>query len=332
VGGGASTARTLTASPSELGRWYLNGYVSEHGRQVGVPTPFNDKVVELITRGPPGVHSQRRSDDRSSRRSRDAKGYRRWCRWPLRLEPRDLGRIVIEHLGGGIDAETAEGEGDPAGGRVRLEGRRVDRVGPVRLRGDEGAAGLPERLDPAEARESSEVGVVRVQFSLVLDGQRRELSVRREIPGSAKRPQQPERSVEMVRTRHDESHMRSRHPPLDVPERVVDAQRAVEDLSVGSQADESEEGRGTAGLRVLGEACDVRVQEQVHVGNDQGIRRRRIAGGATSPRRQAAPKRIVDDVLERLSKSMDFLFDQADYVGIERQRRPGHGGIMMRRW
>ena len=29
---------------------YLNGYVSEQGRKVGIPTPFNDKVVELITR------------------------------------------------------------------------------------------------------------------------------------------------------------------------------------------------------------------------------------------------------------------------------------------
>ncbi|HEV8615084.1 MAG TPA: 2-dehydropantoate 2-reductase [Methylomirabilota bacterium] len=34
---------------------YLNGYVSEQGRQVGVPTPFNDKVVELITSVPPGT-------------------------------------------------------------------------------------------------------------------------------------------------------------------------------------------------------------------------------------------------------------------------------------
>ena len=33
---------------------YLNGYVSEQGCQVGVP-PFNDKVVELITRVPPGT-------------------------------------------------------------------------------------------------------------------------------------------------------------------------------------------------------------------------------------------------------------------------------------
>jgi len=34
---------------------YLNGYVSEQGRQVGVATPFNDKVVELITSVPPGT-------------------------------------------------------------------------------------------------------------------------------------------------------------------------------------------------------------------------------------------------------------------------------------
>ena len=34
---------------------YLNGYVSEQGRTVGIPTPFNDKVVELITAVPPGT-------------------------------------------------------------------------------------------------------------------------------------------------------------------------------------------------------------------------------------------------------------------------------------
>src|SRR5438094_3512599 len=34
---------------------YLNGYVSEQGRQVRIPTPFNDKVVELITSVPPGT-------------------------------------------------------------------------------------------------------------------------------------------------------------------------------------------------------------------------------------------------------------------------------------
>ena len=27
---------------------YLNGYVSEMGRQKGVPTPFNDKIVEIV--------------------------------------------------------------------------------------------------------------------------------------------------------------------------------------------------------------------------------------------------------------------------------------------
>src|SRR5919109_897034 len=34
---------------------YLNGYVSEQGKQVGIPTPFNDRIVELITRVPPGT-------------------------------------------------------------------------------------------------------------------------------------------------------------------------------------------------------------------------------------------------------------------------------------
>jgi len=29
---------------------YLNGYVSEHGRRVGVPTPFNDAVVAEVHR------------------------------------------------------------------------------------------------------------------------------------------------------------------------------------------------------------------------------------------------------------------------------------------
>ena len=27
---------------------YLNGYVSEKGREVGVPTPFNDRIVEIV--------------------------------------------------------------------------------------------------------------------------------------------------------------------------------------------------------------------------------------------------------------------------------------------
>ena len=32
---------------------YLNGYVAEQGRQVGVKTPLNDKIVELVNA--PGV-------------------------------------------------------------------------------------------------------------------------------------------------------------------------------------------------------------------------------------------------------------------------------------
>src|SRR5205085_8794256 len=36
------------------------------------------------------------------------------------VEAPNLGRIVIEHLGVRVDAETAESEGDPSGGRVRL--------------------------------------------------------------------------------------------------------------------------------------------------------------------------------------------------------------------
>ena len=55
VVGGAARARTTREVQ------YLNGYVSEQGRQAGVPTPFNDKLVELITRVPPGNSSGRRS-------------------------------------------------------------------------------------------------------------------------------------------------------------------------------------------------------------------------------------------------------------------------------
>jgi 2-dehydropantoate 2-reductase len=32
---------------------YLNGYVADQGRQVGVKTPINDKIVELVNA--PGV-------------------------------------------------------------------------------------------------------------------------------------------------------------------------------------------------------------------------------------------------------------------------------------
>lgn len=34
---------------------YLNGYVSAEGRKIGVTTPFNDAIVELINRVPPGA-------------------------------------------------------------------------------------------------------------------------------------------------------------------------------------------------------------------------------------------------------------------------------------
>ena len=34
---------------------HLNGYVSEEGRKLGVKTPFNDAIVELINRHPPGA-------------------------------------------------------------------------------------------------------------------------------------------------------------------------------------------------------------------------------------------------------------------------------------
>jgi 2-dehydropantoate 2-reductase len=27
---------------------YLNGYVSEKGREIGVPTPFNDRIVDIV--------------------------------------------------------------------------------------------------------------------------------------------------------------------------------------------------------------------------------------------------------------------------------------------
>jgi len=34
---------------------YLNGYVSEQGRQVGVKTPLNDKIVELVNASSGGL-------------------------------------------------------------------------------------------------------------------------------------------------------------------------------------------------------------------------------------------------------------------------------------
>jgi len=34
---------------------YLNGYVSAEGRKLGVKTPFNDAIVELINQSPPGT-------------------------------------------------------------------------------------------------------------------------------------------------------------------------------------------------------------------------------------------------------------------------------------
>ena len=57
---------------------YLNGYVSDQGREVGVPTPFNDKVVELIVRVPPGTL---KPDPRTSSR------WWRCCRSRSRSNP-----------------------------------------------------------------------------------------------------------------------------------------------------------------------------------------------------------------------------------------------------
>jgi len=45
---------------------YLNGYVSEQGRKVGISTPFNDKVVELITAVPPGTLEARSRQPRAA--------------------------------------------------------------------------------------------------------------------------------------------------------------------------------------------------------------------------------------------------------------------------
>ena len=66
---------------------YLNGYSAKQGRQVGLPTPFNDKVVELISR----VSWARSSPTpgTSSRSWRCCKGRRRRGK-PRGLRQRDL--------------------------------------------------------------------------------------------------------------------------------------------------------------------------------------------------------------------------------------------------
>ena len=55
AGGRPSLLQDVMRGPPYPRSEYLNGYVSEQGRQVGITTPFNDKVVELITRVPPGT-------------------------------------------------------------------------------------------------------------------------------------------------------------------------------------------------------------------------------------------------------------------------------------
>lgn len=47
-------------------------------------------------------------------------------------------------------------------------------------------------------------------------------------------------------------------------------------------------------------------------------------------RGEPTPERVVDHLLERLSKTVDLLFDQPGHVGVERQRR-SHEDIMMLR-
>src|SRR6185369_16634668 len=50
--------------------------------------------------------------------------------------------------------------------------------------------------------------------------------------------------------------------------------------------------------------------------------------GTTTAGLQTPPKRLVDDMLEGLAQAVHLGLDEADHVGIERQRR-SHGVIMM---
>src|SRR5882672_10328060 len=143
----ASDWRDMDAQPNTVNAMTSNPMVMTDMRFMAISSPLRVAGSHLA-RGARG----RRAGEAAEDGARDEPGAARVIEvedpadhLTGGVEPPDLGRIVIEHLGVPVDAETAEGEGDPAGGRVRLEGRLRDRVGPVRLRGLEadGAAAVP---------------------------------------------------------------------------------------------------------------------------------------------------------------------------------------------
>jgi len=91
---------------------------------------------------------------------------------------------------------------------------------------------LLQRVDPPEAREPAEIGVVRVQFGLELDDNRSQVSVRGKRTGNPQSFQQMTEDFEVPGTGFENLHGRHVHPRTYVRQRLGGHQRLHENTTV----------------------------------------------------------------------------------------------------
>src|SRR6266540_5201653 len=96
-------------------------------------------------------------------------------------------------------------------------------------------------IHPAQPRETGEVGVSRLQLSLVLDREGREVRVRGEIPGRAQRFQQTERQPGVAIAGMDDRDLRPRQPGARVIAGYADGKGVRENGWVGHKTNEAED-------------------------------------------------------------------------------------------
>ena len=100
------------------------------------------------------------------------------------------------------------------------------------------------RVLPAQARESSEVGIGRVQFGLGLDAQRGQVRVGREVARGTHPLEQPEKHIGVPVAGVQDGDARSSQPLPHVAARDRHLKRMDEDLAMSGQADEPERKNG----------------------------------------------------------------------------------------
>jgi hypothetical protein len=81
-----------------------------------------------------------------------------------------------------------------------------------------------------------------VQLRAVLERERRELHVGRQVRRDAEAAEQREGDLQVPRPRQEDLHVGTPEPALDVPEGDLDAHRRLVDAPIRREADEPEEG------------------------------------------------------------------------------------------